>query len=199
MSAELSSPSNFPVPAREINEVFARLEMSVRESLNSQEIVFSRVTCQREIDIRYSLQLAEVSTPVKNGELRDPDVAEVATAFEDLYERLFGKGTGYKDTGFQFITYRVFATGHLPSKPQLPSVPAAASRTPPLSGKRRAFLDSASGWAETAVYDYKTLEAGHRLPAPAIIEASTTTVVIPAGHEGIVDSLGNLVIERNGA
>src|SRR5882757_1495516 len=198
MSAELSSPSNFPVPAREINEVFARIEKSVRESLDAQEIAFSRVTFQREIDIRYSLQLAEVATPVKNGDLTDRDIAEIAKAFEDLYERLFGKGTGYKDTGFQFITYRVFATGHLPSKPQLPSVPAANSRTPPPSGKRRAFLDSASGWVETAIYNYKTLRAGHRIPAPAIIEASTTTVVIPAGHEGVVDTLGNLVIGRDG-
>ena len=135
---------------------------------------------------------------MKDGELTDQDVAGIANAFEDLYERLFGKGTGFKDTGFQFITYRVFATGHLASKLQLPTVPQASSQSPPLSGTRRAFLDSVTGWTDTAVYDYKTLRAGHRIPAPAIIEASTTTVVIPAGHEGIVDSLGNLVIGRNG-
>jgi N-methylhydantoinase A len=135
---------------------------------------------------------------VQNGKLTDQDVADVASAFEDLYERQFGKGTGYKDTGFQFITYRVFATGHLASKPQLPAVPPATSQTPPLGGTRRAFLDSASGWTDTAIYNYKTLRAGHRVRAPAIIEASTTTVVIPAGYEGVVDSLGNLVITRDG-
>jgi N-methylhydantoinase A len=198
MSAELSSPTNYPVPGRAINEMFSRLEKSARDSLDAQGIEFTHVTLQREVDIRYSLQLAEVSTPVKNGELTDQDVAEIAANFEDQYERLFGIGTGFKDAGFQFITYRVFVTGHLASKPRLPTLPAAENKTPPANCMRRAFLDRATGWTETAVYDYKTLRAGHRLTAPAIIEAPTTTVVVPTGHQGIVDSLGNLVITRMG-
>jgi len=198
MSAELSLPANYPVPASAVNEVFARLEKSVRESLNGQGIEFSGITLQREIDIRYSLQLAEVSTPVKNGTLTDADVAEVAASFENLYERLFGKGTGFQDAGFQFITYRVFVTGHLASKPRLPVLPRANGDSLKPSGTRRAYLDRAMGWVETAVYDYNILRAGHRLLAPAIIEAPTTTVVLPVGHEGSVDSLGNLVITRVG-
>jgi N-methylhydantoinase A len=198
MSAELSFPSNYPVPATAINEMFSGLEKSVRDSLDAQGIEFTRVTIQREIDIRYSLQLAEVCTPVKNGELSDNDVAEIAADFEDQYERLFGKGTGFKDAGFQFMTYRVFATGHFPSKPQLPTLPAAESETPPVSSMRRARLDGMAGWTDTAVYDYKSLRAGHRIAAPAIIEAPTTTVAVPAGHDAIVDSLGNLVITKKG-
>ena len=198
MSAELSSPSNYPVPASAINETFSHLEKSVRDSLDAQDIEFTRVTMQREIDIRYSLQLAEVSTPVKNGELTGQNVAEIAADFDDHYERRFGKGTGFKDAGFQFITYRVFATGHLPSKPRLPGLPAAESKTPPVSATRRACLDRTTGWADTAVYDYKTLRAGHQIAAPAIIEAPTTTVVLPAGYDAFVDSLGNLVIAKKG-
>jgi N-methylhydantoinase A len=196
MSAELSFPSNYPVPAGAINEMFSGLEKSVREALDAQGIEFTLVTIQREIDIRYSLQLAEVSTPVKNGELTDEDVAQIAADFEDQYERLFGKGTGFKDAGYQFITYRVYATGHFASKPKLPALPCAKSETPPVSSVRRAFLDRATGWTETAVYDYKTLQAGHSVKAPAIVEAPTTTVVVPDGHQGVVDSLGNLVITK---
>jgi N-methylhydantoinase A len=182
-----------------INRIFARLEKEVREALHSQGIEFAEVSVQREIDIRYSLQLAEVSTPVKNGELTDDDVAVIAASFEDLYERRFGKGTGFKDAGFQFISYRVFATGHLSSKPRLPGVPAADEKNP-LAPKvtRCAYLDAATGWVETAVYDYQDLRAGHRLSPPAIIEAPTTTVVLPEGHEGVVDALGNLVITKLG-
>jgi len=197
-TAELSSPANYPVPASVVNGVFARLEKEVHETLHSQGIEFARVSVQREIDIRYSLQLAEVSTPVKNGELTDEDVAGIAASFEDLYERRFGKGTGFKDAGFQFISYRVFVTGHLSSKPRLPEVSAADGKILAPKVTRRAYLDAATGWSETAVYDYQDLRAGHKLSPPAIIEAPTTTVVLPAGHEGVVDALGNLVITKLG-
>jgi N-methylhydantoinase A len=110
MSVELSSPSNYPVPAGEVNNVFARLEKSVRESLDSQEIAFAHITMQREIDIRYSLQLAEVSTPVKNGELTDHDITEIANIFEDLYERLFGKGFADDYVNYQTVNGRRSST-----------------------------------------------------------------------------------------
>jgi N-methylhydantoinase A len=164
--------------------------------LAAQGLRFAKVTSQREIDIRYSLQLAEVSTPVKDGVIGDDGVAEIADSFERIYERQFGEGTGFKDAGFQFMTYRVFMTGHLASKPELPTVPDAASAAPPLKGTRRAFLDAATGWVDASVYDYAALRAGHRIAAPAIIEAPTTTVVIPSGSLGTVDFLGNLAISN---
>jgi N-methylhydantoinase A len=197
LSAELSAPRNYPIPAAEINAIFEQLEEAVRARLGEQGLDFADVTVQREIDIRYSLQLAEVSTPVRNGRLTDEDVAAVASDFEELYERLFGKGTGFSDAGFQFITYRIHATGHLAFKPELPPVEASASQTPPVKSTRRAFLGPAGGWRDTTVYDYAVLRAGHRLAGPAIVEAPTTTVVVPEGHAAVVDPLGNLALRRN--
>jgi N-methylhydantoinase A len=195
LAEELSSPANYPVAAEAINGIFDRLERSVRRALDAQNLAFANVSTQREIDIRYSLQLAEVSTPVQNGVIAEGGVAEIAETFERIYERRFGEGTGFKDAGFQFMTYRVFMTGHLASKPELPTVPTATSSAP-ITGKRRAFLDAATGWVDATVYDYAALRARHRIEAPAIIEAPTTTVVVPSGSVGTVDSLGNLVIAR---
>jgi N-methylhydantoinase A len=197
VTAEISDPSNYPVAAGHLNAVFGRLEQAVQHELAAQNLAFERVTTRREIDIRYSLQLAEVSTLVRNGDLSEPDVAQVAADFEALYERRFGEGTGFKDAGFQFITYRVFATGHLGAKPKLPAAPAATQAQPRIRTTRRAFLDQATGWVEAAVYDYADFHAGHRVAAPAIIEAATTTVVVPHGHVGLVDALGNLVITKD--
>jgi len=55
-------------------------------------------------------------------------------------------------------------------------------------------LCAASGFAETPVYDYGQLRAGHLLTGPAIVEVPTTTVVIPGGTTATVDALGNLTI-----
>jgi N-methylhydantoinase A len=194
LSAELSSPQNFPVAAGEVNAIFRALERDVRERLDQQGLGLTEVSLQREVDIRYSLQLAEVATPVPGGQLTETDVAGVADAFERLYERLFGEGTGFRDAGLQFITYRVHATGALALRPELPEIAAARTPAPEPKGARRALLDADSGWAETPVYDYAALRAGHRIAGPGIVEAPTTTVVIPATRVGTVDALGNLAI-----
>jgi N-methylhydantoinase A len=182
------------VPAEEVNGIFRQLEESVRQRLDEQGLDFTGVSIRREVDIRYSLQLGEVSTPAPNGTLTDEDVHEVCDRFEELYEQLFGKGTGFRDAGFQFITYRVFATGHLAFKPELPSVEVGDSRTPPQKATREARLSVDSGFEKTPVYDYAALRAGHQVMGPAIVEAPTTTVVVPRGHMGEVDALGNLAM-----
>ncbi|MGH7906585.1 MAG: hydantoinase/oxoprolinase family protein, partial [Candidatus Binataceae bacterium] len=180
LTAEVSRPQNFPVSAEIVNETFDELEAKLRADLAEQRIAFAQVTFAREIDIRYTLQLAEVSTPVKNGALSAHDVAAIGDDFENLYGRLYGKGTGYREAGLQCITYRVFVTGYLPFKPSLPDLPRAGGGVDEaIKGKRRAMLDSATGWAETSVYDYEKLAFGHVLRGPAIVEAPTTTVAIP--------------------
>jgi N-methylhydantoinase A len=196
LSEEISLPANYPVPLDQVNAVFAKLEARLGQALADQELEFKSVSFRREIDIRYSLQLAEVSTPVKTGVLDEADMADVVAQFEAIYERLFGKDTGFRDAGFQFMTYRVFATGAFAFKPDLPAVAAATEPAPAPIGTRRAFLDVATGWVDAALYDYGTLRAGHRLAAPAIVQAPTTTVVIPHGHQAVVDALGNLVITK---
>ncbi|QIN80000.1 hydantoinase/oxoprolinase family protein [Rubrobacter marinus] len=196
LSAELSDPANFPVGAENLNSNFEQLERDVRARLDAQGVKFADVTVQREIDIRYTMQIFEVPTPVKNGKLDEGDIAQIAADFEEKYATLFGKGTGFSEAGFQFITYRVFATGHLPFKPQLPEAPSANGYTAKgaLKEHRRVLLDTRLGWRETPIYDYGKLAAGHVLEGPAVVEAPTTTVVISAGSTGSVDHLGNVVI-----
>jgi N-methylhydantoinase A len=195
LTAEVSRPQNFPVPAEVVNHTFEELETRLRSDLEAQRIPFSRVTMAREIDIRYTLQLAEVSTPVKSGHLSEDDIHGISDSFEELYTKLYGKGTGYREAGLQFITYRVFAVGYLPFKPALPVLPKARGGVESaIKGKRRAFLDLASGWAETTVYDYEKLAFGHEIEGPAIVEAPTTTVAVTPRAMARIDQLGNLVL-----
>ncbi|WP_067461685.1 hydantoinase/oxoprolinase family protein [Actinomadura macra] len=193
ISAERSRPCNVPVPAAELNAVFAELEAEVTERMKDQDLAFSDITLSREVDARYLLQLAEVTTPVPPGTLGDEDVAAVVTDFERRYEKLFGEGTGFAAAGVQLITFRVYATGHLGRTPTIPTIPVAAG-PPPVKGRRRVCLSVRQGWADTAIYDYGALRAGHTITGPAVVEAPTTTVPVPAGMGATVDPLGNLVI-----
>ena len=117
----------------------------------------------------------------------------------DAFASHHGEYTGFREAGIQAITFRVRGTGVLPFSPALPEVPAAASPDPAAAqaGRRPVCLDAAEGFADTPVYDYRRLRAGHVLTGPAIVEVPTTTVVVPGGTTAAVDTLGNLTIRPN--
>ncbi|WP_326835208.1 hydantoinase/oxoprolinase family protein [Amycolatopsis rhabdoformis] len=193
LTAELSSPSNFPTPADEFNRAFSHLRAELDHRLSAQKLKFGNVTYRNEADLRYTMQLAEVATPVPAGAVDGAGLDDLSVAFGDLYERLYGKGSGFAEAGLQLITYRTQAVGELPIRPRVGEI-GAATGAPVPAGSRRVFLDARRGWQTADIFDYRDLAAGHELKGPAVVEAPTTTVALPEGCTGLVDRLGNLVI-----
>lgn len=193
LTAELSSPTNFPLPPEQFNSAFAQLRAELDVRLEEQGLTFASVGYHHEVDLRYTMQLAEVETPVPSGELDEAGLERLAATFGELYERLYGKGAGFAEAGLQLITYRVRAVGELAIRPRLAEVGAASGEAQPRNC-RRVFLDPRRGWQDAGIYDYRDLAAGHEIQGPAVVEAPTTTVALPQGCTGRVDRLGNLVI-----
>ncbi|MDV6284985.1 hydantoinase/oxoprolinase family protein [Rhodococcus jostii] len=196
LAAELSDPAAMPLDPARAERNFAQLEARVLEQLNRQGLTFTGVEIEREIDMRYTMQLAEVATAVPAGSLDAAGIHAASELFEQRYAELYGKDSGFREAGIQAITYRVRATGILPFSPTLPELKSAdsADAAPALVGTRKVCLDGTIGYVDTDVYDYSKLLAGHVLQGPAIVEVPTTTVVVPHDTSGTVDRLGNLTI-----
>ncbi|WP_103381719.1 hydantoinase/oxoprolinase family protein [Pseudonocardia dioxanivorans] len=193
LAAELSDPTVVPFDPARAEHNFAVLEQRVRDGLERQGVRFETVELHREVDMRYAMQLAEVTTPVANGPLDIAAIEDAATAFEARYAELYGKDAGFREAGIQAITFRVRGVGVLPFSPELPLVPGATGPAEP-AATRPVCLDTRRGYVDTPVYDYRELRAGHVLTGPAIVEVPTTTVVVPGGTTGTVDGLGSLTI-----
>src|SRR5262249_62347683 len=58
-------------------------------------------------------------------------------------------------------------------------------------GARKAYF---GGWRDIPVYAFDSLQPGHSLEGPAIIEAETTTVLVDTGDRVSVNALGWLDI-----
>ncbi len=196
LAAELSDPTVVPFDPARAEAAFARLEAQVRAGLERQGLDLATVELHREIDMRYTMQLAEVTAPVAAGPLDTAAIEAAAAAFEERYAALYGRDAGFREAGIQAITFRVRGVGVLPFSPQLPAVPDAGSPDPgpARTGTRPVCLGAAAGWVDTPIYDYGALRAGHVIAGPAVVEVPTTTVVVPAGATGTVDRLGNLTI-----
>ena len=193
LTAELSSPTNFPPEPAEFNGAFGQLRGELEDRLAAQRLRFADVEYRSEADLRYTMQLAEVATRVPTGDLDVAGLDGVGAAFGLRYEQLYGKGSGFADAGLQLITYRTQAVGVLPIRPKLGGIGQGEGDAQPTS-RRRVFLDARRGWQEADIYDYRVLAEGHELKGPAVVEAPTTTVALPEGCVGRVDRLGNLVI-----
>ncbi|MGY1717244.1 hydantoinase/oxoprolinase family protein [Geodermatophilus sp. SYSU D01106] len=196
VAAELSDPAAMPLDPVRVEKAFADLETQVREALDRQGVRYTAVSLDREIDMRFTMQLAELAVSVPGGPVDDAVVAQAGRAFERRYAELYGEGSGFAAAGIQAITFRVRGTGVLPFSPRLPELARAGSADPSAArtGSRPVDLADGAGPVDTPVYDYRALRAGHVLEGPAIVEVPTTTVVVPAGRTGTVDRLGNLSI-----
>ena len=197
VAAELSDPAAMPLNPVRVEKNFADLEAQVRDALERQGVQYHSVQLDREIDMRFTMQLAELAVPVPGGPIDESVIGQASQAFERKYAELYGEGTGFSAAGIQAITYRVRGTGVLPFSPRMPELAPADGSDPSAArlGGRPVNLGDGAGFVDTAVYDYRGLRAGHVLEGPAVIEVPTTTVVIPAGRTGTVDRLGNLSIK----
>lgn len=193
LTAELSCPRMMPMDSGEMDEIFRDLEKELQTRIAEQGVTFADVAYSREIDMRYSLQLAELVVPVPAGEVSDETVTALAADFTTLYERHYGADTGFADAGLQAITFRMYARGTLPFAPKF-TVHDPAPALAPVAGRRRALLDPARGFQDVAVLDYRQLQSGHHFAGPAVLEAGTTTVAVPQGFTAEVDVLGNLLL-----
>jgi N-methylhydantoinase A len=198
LTAERSLPAAMPVAPAAMSGVCQELERELDRRMAGQGLEFASVTFEREADMKYTLQMGEVSVPIPDGVLDEAAVAGVGKAFERRYEQMYGKGAGFPDAGLQVLTYRVRATGELKIRPHLPQHPANAQAPAPIA-TREVFLDPVRGKEPASIYDYSCLGAGDEIAGPAIIEAPATTVALPRGTTTRVDRLGNLAIRFAGA
>lgn len=198
VTTELSDPAPFPVDPGRVQANFETLQARAEEALRRQGIEFEAVEYTREFDSRYTAQMYEVTAEAPAGQIDESGLRTMAENFERRYAELYGAGSGFKDAGFQFITYRVRATGRFSFTPKLP--PHAAAEGPAseaIKERRSVFLDIERGFEQTDIYDYALLRAGHEIDGPAVIEVDTTTVTIPAGRTATIDELGNVRIKLN--
>ncbi|KMK64866.1 hydantoinase/oxoprolinase family protein [Puniceibacterium sp. IMCC21224] len=150
------------------------------------------------LDMSYLGQTHTVSVPlvvtVSDGTVRQVTPDQIAAAFDDAYlatyDRVLKNGTR------RVINLRSAVTGRRPRfdlsslAPKGGSVEAAHVAT-----RQVHFGDT---WYNTAIYKRLDLPVGARIPGPAILEQPDTTVLIEPGLTGLIDALGNTIIERSG-
>lgn len=150
------------------------------------------VTFHRTADLRYVGQFHEVEVEVPGGTLTAESIDEAVANFHARHEDLYTFNMPFQTV--EFLTFRLRAT-----------TPKAAFELRRIEGgggdasraiKRTRTCRFDGRDVDTPVYDGAILRAGDRFDGPAIVEETTTTVVIPTRYGCNVDEYRNYVLSR---
>ena len=185
-----------PTPAEEINAIFAPMMERARAQLEAEGFHDGQASFEWSVDLRYGLQVHEVTTPVRAPiPLDEAGCQTLVEDFEALYERKYGKGSAYRGAGMEMTMFRLSARGHI-TRPEIVAEPlrgvdpAAAHM-----GRREVFVDDENGRAPADIYDFEKLVPGNVVKGPAVIHTPITTIVVQARQTGHMDARRNVVIE----
>jgi N-methylhydantoinase A len=195
-SESRSDPMPAPFDVTSVSSILDDLEQKAVAKLHQSGAGMQAAIPQRWVSLRYRRQIHnEVWLPLQHGNsLNTTDLEELSQAFEQRYEQLYGQGSAFREAGLELVSFRVDACA-VPPKPKVAEGALdGADPTAALKSERDVhFLKT--GFVKGRIYDHGRLQPGNSIPGPAIIEAATTTVVIPPGFEAMVDRIHNIVIE----
>ena len=171
-----------------IEQTFAALEATLRKRVADAG---GDVRFERSFDGRLQGQGWETPFVPAPNLVTAESVESLVTAFHDVYELRNGNRFPYLPV--EVLTLRVNAI--VPAtKVDYPPVGTTPEGDTPTGRKvpiRYLYGDD----VEAIEYDRSLLRAGHRVPGPAIVREAMSTTFIPAGHEAVVGTYGELVIE----
>ena len=205
---EQTEPMPVPADVDKCNALFEQLEKKAITDLTDEGFSKSNISLNRYVDMGYVRQVHEVKTPVPPGKLTEEVLNSVYDDFEHLYEKLYGKGSAYREAGMKIVTFSVYGIGKI-KKPSLTKY--KTSDTNPhqaIKGNRKSFTkgdralgiiktgEAVSGYfIDTDVYDFDKLFCGNAITGPAIIETPITTILVGSKQQAKVDDYKNIILQ----
>ncbi|MGH6725851.1 MAG: hydantoinase/oxoprolinase family protein [Pseudolabrys sp.] len=175
-----------------LNRIFAELQAEAINAFKAHGVAAADVVLRRSADLRYVGQFHEVEIDFAGGKITREAAIAAADAFARKHEELYTFAMPWK--AVEILTLRLKAS--TPNAPfALPQV-AQGGADPRGALKRRRTCRFNGRDIDTSVYDGEKVLAGNVIPGPAIIEETTTTVVIPEAYVCSVDKYKNYILTR---
>jgi N-methylhydantoinase A len=148
---------------------------------------------ERTIMMRFVGQGAETDLAIDNKPFAEWRKQAIRSAFDDIYEKLYGRT--YPELQVEFVTFKVRVSRpgrsfHLPKLKQAEKDVASGKK-----GERQAFSLLQKEYIPFDVYERSLLGPGRVIKGPAIIEERESTIVIGEDGEATVDEYGFVWID----
>jgi N-methylhydantoinase A len=181
----------------EINGLYAEMRRQADADFARIGIATAQLSYHPTVEMRYAGQFHEVEIDMPHGELNAESLAALLKNFHAKYERMYTYSMPWRAA--EFLTFRLKVTA--PARPlaMAASKKTAAGVAAARRGFRRCLFDGQAQRVDTPVYDWERLAPGHTLAGPALIDDTTTTVLVAPGFSCEVDAYRNLLLHAQGA
>lgn len=177
-----------------ITFTWQRLEEQAREQMLLEGFKSEEISVRHLAMVRYGRQLNDLITtsPISTCTTA-ADMRKLLSAFSDLYANVYAKGARFPQAGYEILEVGLVASASK-VKPKLIRATLEGSDSSKARYESRPAYWNGE-WQPTARYDWSLLKPGNVVAGPAVIEATTTTLVVPPTRSARVDEYRTVWIE----
>jgi len=178
---------------RRLDELFKVVEAKGVKHLLDDGFLRDKIEARRSLEMRYVGQVHECTVDIDTFEINADTIDRIKEAFHRRHEQLYTYSERHSLVEVVNIESTVYG---LIDKPETPAVGEGKRADEALKGRRNAIFVASGEGVPTPVYDGGALGAGAEIQGPAIIEETTTTIVIEPGWTAMLHGSGSYVITR---
>ena len=180
-------------------KLFEQMRDEGMSTLASEGVDESEVDLYPVLDLRYVGQYHEVQQSVTWDDVMSQNFNEMKKAFHREHNRLFGYSLEEEDTEIEMINVRLRVVGNI-EKPQfLSSSEGAVKLDAALKVHRQVYIPESNKLEEIPVYDGDLTLCGNAITGPAIIEKVTTSILVGAAYDCLIDDFGSFIVYNRDA
>jgi len=171
-----------------ITAAWLGLQNRVAIEFEKSAIARESIRFTHAVRMQYYGQLNDIEFVSPHAALSDAaQVDEVIATFEEAYAKMYASSARSPEFGYLVTHVIVHGTVDV-EKPALPELPEQPGK-PPVKAVRPVHWGRASrgGFVETEVFQLETVQPGHSIHGPAIVEHTATTLAIPPGRRAQLD------------
>ncbi len=174
----------------QVVKIFEQLARQAEKMLDKEGVRKSDRTLTYQADIRYHGQGLLLTVDFDLKDLKKKGLEVIGAPFDEMHTQLF---TFALDSDKELVNLRAVAQG---KEANISATQVSRGSKKPLAksvlGHSKVFVEGKD--QEATLYDRGQLKAGNHVSGPAIVlEMDSTTLILP-GHVGVVDGLGNILI-----
>jgi N-methylhydantoinase A len=190
----LQSPQTFeePFDIGKLQAEFRQMEVRALQQLHSEGFDSHRIALTRRVRMKYAMQVHDVEVPIDPADLARTDPNELILRFGEIYENLFGAGSGFREGGVEITGLQLRARGET----EKIEFAALENTVLPESSvtEREIYWGETEQLTPTPVWE---IDYGQSIPpidGPALVQLPDSVVVIRPGQKAEMDALGNIII-----
>lgn len=161
-----------------LNRVFDEMRAVGDNYLEREGIAPGDCYYVRSFDMRYLGQFHEVELPIRDLPLNAEGLSQIVDDFHGKHEDLFAYHEPESLT--ETINLRLACFGKVVAPPRKAvATVKKQDACAHVTGRRDVYFEEIRGFVQATIYDGDAMEAGTQISGPAIVEQSTTTIVVP--------------------